>query len=90
MPLGVLYIHALTMPYSNWCIRMPMCVWCVGRIVTYRRGAFGVARFDRQGNAKALTREASDRELAPRFFVYVRFVFNRLISSLWRPSDILR
>ena len=51
MPLGVLYIHALTMPYSNWCIRMPMCVWCVGRIVTYRRGAFGVARFDRQGNS---------------------------------------
>lgn len=52
MPLGVLYIHALTMPYSNWCIRMPMCVWCVGRIVTYRRGAFGVARFDRQGNSQ--------------------------------------
>lgn len=51
MPLGVLYIHALTMPYSNWCIRMPMCVWYVGRIVTYRRGAFGVARFDRQGNS---------------------------------------
>ena len=59
-------------------------------IYIYHRGAFGVARFDRQGNAKALTREASDRELAPRFFVYVRFVFNRLISSLWRPSDILR
>ena len=36
----------------------------------HHRGAFGVARFDRQGNAKALTREAGT-EPAPRFFVYV-------------------
>ena len=68
MPLGVLYIHALTMPYSNWCIRMPMCVWFVGCIVTYRRGAFGVARFGRQGNAKASEREASDSIRASRLF----------------------
>jgi len=41
----------------------------------YYRGAFGVARFDKQGNSRALTREAGDR-LAPRFFVYVRVVLS--------------
>ncbi len=27
----------------------------------YHRGAFGVARFDKSGSSRALTREASDR-----------------------------
>ena len=38
----------------------------VGILYTHRRGAFGVARFDKQGNARALTRGTSTR-LAPRF-----------------------
>jgi len=28
----------------------------------YHRGAFGVARFDKSGSSRALTREASDRD----------------------------
>ena len=39
-----------------------------GEIYTHRRGAFSVARFDNQGNARALLRGTSIR-LAPRFFV---------------------
>ena len=39
------------MPYSYWCIRMPRSVGNVGRL-TYRRGAFGVARFDLQGHSQ--------------------------------------
>ena len=31
------------------------------KLYIHQRGAFGVARFDRQGNAKALTRGTSDR-----------------------------
>ena len=44
-----------------------------GELYTHSRGAFGIARFDRQGNAKALTSGTSSR-LAPRFlfFVYLR------------------
>ena len=48
----VCYIHALTMPYCPWCQRMPRSVRCVRRILTYRRGAFGVARFDLQGHSQ--------------------------------------
>ena len=52
MPRGVLYtylncaIQPLVYSYakSQWGI--------VGGLYTYRRGAFGVARFDRQGNSQ--------------------------------------
>ena len=40
-------------------------VGCICRI--YHRGAFGVARFDKSGNSRALGRGASSR-LAPRLF----------------------
>ncbi len=51
MPLGVLYtypncaVQPLVYPYAK---KRRVRVGC---IVTYRRGAFGVARFDRQGNS---------------------------------------
>ena len=51
----------------------------------YHRGAFGVARFDKQGNSRALTREASDRELAPRFFLYMYVILILQIRSLRQP-----
>ena len=42
-----------------------------GKLYTYIiRGAFGVARFDNPGNAKALTSGTSDR-LASRFYLYM-------------------
>lgn len=41
-----------------------------GRIIyKHRRGAFGVARFDRLGNARALMRGTSDRYSSHAFFV---------------------
>lgn len=41
-----------------------------GRIIyIHRRGAFGVARFDRLGNARALMRGTSDRYSSHAFFV---------------------
>ena len=50
------------MPYSHWCIRMPGSVGCVRRILTYRRGAFGVARFDYDGQfLRASDCEASNK-----------------------------
>ena len=43
----------------------------MGELYTYIiRGAFGVARFDNPGNAKALTRGTSDRT-GSTFFLYV-------------------
>jgi hypothetical protein len=64
----VCYIHALTMPYSHWCIRMPRSVGCVRRILTYRRGAFGVARFWHSGFARASRSGASNSIRASRLF----------------------
>ena len=64
----VCYIHALTMPYSPWCQRMPRSVRRVRRILTYRRGAFGVARFDRQGNSQ-------EPQIVKRATVYGLHVF---------------
>ena len=49
-------------PYSN--------KYFVGTLYIHQRGAFGVARFDRQGNARALTRGTSDRT-GSTFFVSV-------------------
>lgn len=40
----------------------------------YHRGAFGVARFDKSGNSRASTREASDRDWLHVFFVYVCYL----------------
>ena len=66
----VCYIHALTMPYCPWCQRMPRSVRRVRRILTYRRGAFGVARFDRQGNSQ-------EPQIVKRATVYGLHVLNR-------------
>ena len=50
MPRGVLYtcpncaVQPLVYPYAKKCR-------VLRRILTYRRGAFDVARFDRQGNS---------------------------------------
>jgi len=41
------------------------------KLYTHQRGAFGVARFDRQGNAKALTRGTSDRTGSTFLYVYM-------------------
>ena len=78
-PCGV-YIQRIP---NNSYIRM-----CYGKLFgcssyIYHRGAFGVARFDRQGNAKTLTREASDR-LAPRFFCICTFL--HLINPLTKAA----
>ena len=60
-PLGDVYIQpALIVGVSSMTLQ--------GEIYTHRRGAFSVARFDNQGNARALLRGTSIR-LAPRFFV---------------------
>ena len=40
-----------------------------GWIIYYRRGAFGVARFDRLGNARALMRGTSDRIASTLFLL---------------------
>ena len=42
----------------------------------------------KRGSSRALTREASDRELAPRFFCICTFYY-LTIRSPWQPSDIL-
>ena len=57
----------------------------MGELYTYIiRGAFGVARFDNPGNAKALTRGTSDR-LAPRFLYICPIVVNpRSYGAGWR------
>ena len=44
-----------------------LCLVSMGLII-HRCGAFGVARFDISGNAKAYTQGTSNKELAPRFF----------------------
>ena len=46
------------------------------KLYTHQRGAFGVARFDNLGNAKALTRGTSDRT-GSTFFVYI------CLNKLW-------
>ena len=61
-PVGCIYIVLWTYPVT---VCYGLVFGCVGYI--HHRGAFGVARFDKSGNAKASRREASDR-LAPRFF----------------------
>ena len=53
----------------------------------YHRGAFGVARFDKLGNAKALEREAGNRDRLHVFFVYVPYILLDNPSP-WQPSDL--
>ena len=79
-PYGVHILHALNFSCDE-------LLWDVVRVFCYihHRGAFGVARFDKQGNSRALTREASDR-LAPRFFVYVRIIL--IFTSVHRGSQV--
>ena len=49
----------------------------MGELYTYIiRGAFGVARFDNPGNAKALTRGTSDRTGSTFSFVYINHLYN--------------
>ena len=79
-PVGCIYI-------ASWTFRVTVCYGklfgYVGYI--YHRGAFGVARFDWSGSSRALRREASDRELAPRFFCICTYHLNLLICSLRQP-----
>lgn len=79
-PVGCIYIASRTFPVT---LCYGKLFGCVGYI--YHRGAFGVARFDKSGSSRALTREASDRELAPRFFCICTYRLNLLICSLRQP-----
>ena len=49
MPRGM-FINTSKKTYSHWYILLPRCAWGL-KYQAYRRGAFGVARFDRQGNS---------------------------------------
>ena len=52
-PVGMLYTYH-AMLYSPWCTCTPLVgIYVAVVLCTYRRGAFCVARFDLQGNAKA-------------------------------------
>ena len=62
-------IYVLIIPTSERMWLMSVTIYM------HRRGAFGVARFDLPGNAKALTRGTSDR-LAPRFLCHQHNLFD--------------
>lgn len=56
----------------------------VGCIIIHRRGAFDVARFDRQGNARAFTSWNGQQELAPRLnrnIKHITLIFSNTITG---------
>lgn len=60
-PPGVLY-------YSHWYIRLLRGIKGTGVLYTLSAWAFGVARFDWMGNARALMRGTSDKYVPYAFF----------------------
>ena len=55
----------------------------------HHRGAFSVARFDKLGNAKALHREASDRDWLHVFFVYVLSLFRQTVAVVAKQHNTI-
>ena len=68
MPRGCV-VHMPQISYSLWCIPTPLATIGIVSVLYISAWGFGVARFDRQGNAKASEREASDNAGLHAFFV---------------------
>ena len=68
MPRGCV-VHIPQIPYSHWCILTSLATIGIVGVLYISAWGFGVARFDRQGNAKASEREASDNAGLHAFFV---------------------
>ena len=85
MPRGVLYtypncaIQPLVYPYAK---KSRVRVGCM---VTYRRGAFGVARFDLQGNAKAFKPWSERQCWASRLFLCLKKIKNLRFAVTQKP-----
>ena len=65
----VIYMPLLL--YSHRCVMLCRIMWCMVQRLCYTYPAWGlcVARFDRQGNAKASDREASNSAGLHAFFM---------------------
>ena len=70
--MGVLYTFLIDIGNSNV---------DVGNQYIHIRGAFSVARFDLQGNAKAFMRGTSDRTGSTFYFVYVKRVITSCVGG---------
>ena len=70
MPRGCV-VHMPQISYSLWCIPTPLATISDVSVLYISAWGFGVARFDRQGNAKASEREASNNAGLHAFFCII-------------------